>query len=264
MAQENEVQQNSVQASVSITQLFDQALALQQQQKWDASLEAYQKLLDQSPKEMGIFQASVVYHNMSTIAYAKGNFLNAYVWSKKSLSLSPNNQLARESFTLYSKKFEVPVIAHQITNLDYFKKFISIFPLDIWLSLSLVLIFTTLWLALKNIFIRKKNQLADNFSNPKKWPTISVAIVTILILSGTYIYYNDVSTLRAIVTAEKAQVQTAPGENKPVIFEAQAGLELEVLNFDQGYYHVRYPGAFSGWVSKKQLEILSLVFEQGR
>ena len=87
-------------------------------------------------------------------------------------------------------------------------------------------------------------------------------IFALLMLSGSYIRYQDLVTTRALVISEKAQVQTAPGENKPVIFELQSGQELEVLRADQGYFQVRYPGAFSGWIKKTQLEILSLSFGQ--
>lgn len=267
MPQENESTSNSAEnttpaSNSSYTQLFDQALSLQQQKNWDESLTTYQKLLDQSLVQMNSSQASVVYHNMSTIAFEKTDYLKAYAWSKKAVVLNPGNQLARESLEVFSKKFEVPVVARQISSYDYLKKEVSKLPLDAWILLSLVLIFVTVWLALKAFLTNKKNQLAENFLKAPKWPIYIALIVSLLIISITYVRYLDSSTPRAIVIADTAQVQTAPGENKPVIFEAQAGLELEVLKFDQGYFQIRYPGAFAGWINKTQLEILSLSFEQ--
>lgn len=264
MPQESEIAKSPVQPSVSNTQLFNQALVLQQQKKYDESLALYQKILDQSPNDLGGSQASVIYHNMSTIAYEKGDVLKAYVWSKKSVHLNPGNQLARESFQFYSKKFEVPVIPHQISNYDNFKKIISKVSVDAWFVLGLVLIFVTLWTAVRNFLTGKKNQLAGIFTTPPKWPPILMTFLTLAVLSMAYINYQDSSTLRALVIVEKAQVQTAPGQNKSVIYEAPAGLELEVLNFDQGYFQVRYSGAFSGWVNKSQVELLSLTFEQNK
>ena len=104
--------------------------------------------------------------------------------------------------------------------------------------------------------------LENNFSAQKKWPAFVALFFTFAMLSASYVSFQDAYTTRALVIAEKAQVQTAPGENKPIIFELQSGQELEVLNFDQGYFQVRYPGAFSGWIKKTQLEILSLTFGQ--
>ena len=262
MPQETEIQNVPAQTTVSFTQLFDQALVLQQAQKWDASLETYQKLLDQSTSSMSNSQASVIFHNMSTSAYEKGDYLKAYIWSKKALSLNSKNQLAKESFNHYSKKVEIPIIPHQISNLDYVKSGISKVPLDAWLAFSLILAFATLWLFFNNILLSKKNLLENNFSAQKKWPTFVALFFTLLVLSASYVSFEDAYTTRALVIAEKAQVQTAPGENKPVIFELQAGQELEVLKIDQGYFQVRYPGAFSGWINKTQLEILSLTYGQ--
>ena len=270
MPQETEIQKLPAQPTVSptasttlpTTQLFDQALVFQQAQNWDASLEAYQKLLDQSTGEMSNLQASVVYHNMSTSAFEKGDVLKAYIWSKKALWLNPKNQSAQDSYSHYSKKVEIPVIAHQITNQDYFRSGITKVPLDAWLTISLIFSLVTLWLFFKNILIIKKNILENNFAAQKKWPIFVVLFITFVMLSASYVSYQDSYTMRALVIAEKAQVQTAPGENKPVIFELQTGQELEVLRFDQGYFQVRYPGAFSGWIKKTQLEILSLTFGQ--
>lgn len=262
MPQESEIQNVPAQTTVSFTQLFDQALALQQAQKWDESLETYQKLLDQSTSSLSNSQASVIFHNMSTSAYEKGDYLKAYIWSKKALSLNSKNQLAQESFNHYSKKVEIPIIPHQISNLDYVKSGISKVPLDAWLAFTLILAFTTLWLFFKNILLNKKNMLENNFAAQKKWPTVVALFFTLAMLSATYVSFEDAYTTRALVIAEKAQVQTAPGENKPVIFELQSGQELEVLKLDEGYFQVRYPGAFSGWIKKTQLEILSLTFGQ--
>lgn len=262
MPQETEIQNVPTQTTVSFTQLFDQALVHQQAQKWDDSLEAYQKLLDQSTNGMSNSQASVIFHNMSTSAFEKGDFLKAYVWSKKALSLNPKNQLAQDSLSHYSKKVEIPVIPHQISNLDYVKSGISKVPLDAWLVMSLILAFATLWLFFKNILLNRKNILENNFSTQKKWPAFAALFFALVILSASYVSFQDTYTTRALVIAEKAQVQTAPGENKPIIFELQSGQELEVLKFDQGYFQVRYPGAFSGWIKKTQLEIMSLTFGQ--
>lgn len=267
MPQENDSPTNSAENTTatnnsSYNQLFDQALALQQQKDWDASLNAYQKLLDQSLEQLTTSQASVVYHNMSTIAYEKADYLKAFVWSKKAVVLNPRNQLARESSEAFAKKFDTPVIAQQTSTYEYLKKGVSKLPLDAWIVLSLTLIFVTIWLAFKTALTTKKNQQAENFSVPSKWPNYVALFFSLLVISITYVRYLDHTTPRAIVIVQSAQVQTAPGENKPVIFEAQAGLELEVLKLDQGYFQIRYPGAFAGWINKTQLEILSLSFEQ--
>jgi tetratricopeptide (TPR) repeat protein len=262
MPQENNNTPTSTTIAISTPQLFDQALAFQQQKNWDQALLNYQNLLDQGRGHLSNLQASVVYHNMSNVAYEKGDFLKAYTWSKKAVVLNPGNSAAQEALGVYSKKFEVPVIAHQISNFDNLKKISTQVSLDAYLILSLILILFTLSLFLKNALLVRKKQLAEDFSRTVRWPAYSVLVVTLFVLSATWLRYSESQVLHAIVISEKAQVQTAAGENKTVIFEAPAGLELEVLKADQGYFQVRYPGAFIGWVAQAQLEILSLSFEQ--
>lgn len=262
MPQENNTPvQNS---NLSYSQLFDEALAFQQQKKWDDSLTGYQKLLDLGRGQLDSAQASAIYHNMATIAYEKADFLKAYIWAKKATTLNPSNQLALDSFNHYSKKFEAPLIAHQISGFDNVQKVISTLPVDVYLGLSLILVLTSLTLFLKTLLLRKKKQLAEDFTAVSKWPFYMTLVASILVLSITYISYSSSQICHALVLSEKAQVQTAPGENKPIIFEAPAGLDLEVLKLESGYYQVRYPGAFSGWVAQTQLELMSLSFEQNK
>jgi tetratricopeptide (TPR) repeat protein len=254
MPQESDIQ--------NFNEAFSQALALQQQKNWDESLAAYHKLLDQSLNHLSDQQASAVYHNMSTIASEKADLLKAYVWSKKALNLDPNNAVAKQSFEYFAQKFELPHISHQISNYDNFKKLISIAPLDAWLVVTLILILTTLAWTVKKFVIAKKNKLNDIFQSTSKWPVYVLSIISACLVLVSVLRYSDSRVSRAIVITEKAAIQTAPGENKPVIYEAQAGLELEVLKFSDGYFQVRYPGAFSGWVNQLQIELLSLRFEQ--
>lgn len=246
-------------------QLFEEALVLQRQKKWDGALEVYQKILDQSSgsssNKLNSFEAAAIYHNMSSVAYQKSDFLKAYVWSKKSLALNSSNQIVQDSFVQYSKKFEIPSIAHQITNYDNMRTILSKTPLDLWLSLSLLFIFVSIWMVLKNIIISRKNRLENNFSKLTRWPIYVFIASTFIILLLSYNRYLEAAVSRGIVITEKAQIQTAPGDNKSIIYEAQAGLELEVLKFSQGFYQVRYPGAFSGWINNTQIEVMSLDFK---
>lgn len=254
MPQETEIQ--------NFNEAFSQALALQQQKSWDDSLSAYQKLLDQSLNQLTSQQASVVYHNMSIIASEKADHLKAYVWSKKALNLDPSNAVAKQSFEHFAKKFEVPHISHQISNYDNFKKLISIAPLDIWLIVTLILVLSSFAWAVKKLITGKKNKLNDIFQSTSMWPVYILSTVSACMVVISILRYHDSQITKAIVIAEKASVQTAPGENKPVIYEAQAGLELEVLKLTDGYFQIRYPGAFSGWVNQSQIELLSLRLEQ--
>lgn len=252
--------QDSVSQVKNFNELFSGALALQQEKKWDEALTSYGQLLDQSLPELTSQQAAVIYHNMSAVAYAKNDFLKAYVWSKKAVSLDPSNQQAQDSHLNYAKKVEIPSIPHQISGMDRLNKSISVVPFDVWIIVTFTLLLVTAWKALKHVVQVKKDKLNGNFKKPSWWIEYALTAVVILFAVVCFISYRESQIQHAVVVAEKAAVQTVPGENKPVILEAQAGLEVEVLAENGQYFQVRYPGAFTGWINRSQVELLSLSF----
>ncbi|MBC7740832.1 MAG: hypothetical protein H7061_01450 [Bdellovibrionaceae bacterium] len=241
-------------------QLFEQGLALQQQKKTDAALEFYQKALDKGPDQLTSAQASVVYHNMSTLAHEKADYLRAYIWSKKAVSLDSGNRIAKDSLEQFSKKFEPPQVAHQISGYENFKSLLRLGSVDAYSLLTLVLFFFSLALTFKYLIQRRKDQVAELPPKSFSWSSLGLAILTTLFLIFTIIRLADESTLRGLIVTEKTAVQTAPGENKPVIFEAQTGTEVEILRVQTDYIQVRYPGAFSGWVQRKNIEVMAHSF----
>lgn len=248
--------------SLNLNESFTQALALQQQKNWDESLTAYQKVLDEGQQNLTDAQASVVYHNMSTVAHEKADGFKAYVWSKKAFNLNPSNEQARQVYEVYAKSFNAPNIPHQISDFDHLQNVLAKVPVDLAFSLSVLLVLGSLGLALKNWVLKRKSLSTGEYSQVRKWPVYVLSIFAVFSLSVSYSSYKSSQKKTAIVIADKAQIQTVPGENKPVIFEAPAGLELEVLSYNENFFQVRYTGAFSGWVNKSQIELLSLTFQQ--
>ncbi len=246
------------QENVTFQQLFEQALTTQQQKKWDDALVLYQNALDKGQNLISSEQASVIYYNMSTIASEKLDFLKAYVWSKKALSLDSHNHFASESLQQFTKKVELPQIAHQISTYQNVEKLSLFGSLDAWLGLSLVFLFLTLSLGFKNLLQQRKNQLALVENKSWAWKTYLALLFFCFTIAGTGFRWNHDRKVFAIITIDKTQIQTASGENKPVIYDAPSGLEVEVLQIQTDYAQVRYAGAFSGWVLKKNIEILSL------
>ena len=244
------------------TELFNQALAQLQQKNWDASITLYRQLLDQGRESLTPAQASVVYHNMSGIAAEKADLLMAYTWSKKAVFLDSSNSAARAAFQQYSTQFQIPSIPHQISNFDNFAGLIDRVSLDVWLGFSLVFVLLMIWLLAKKWIVQKKNRLSGIFTPASAWPVYLTGFFALLFVVVTYFSYNQSKIAHGILISERARIQTAPGENKPVIYEAPPGLDVEVLKEDGGYYQVRSAGAFSGWVSKEHVELLSLNFEQ--
>jgi tetratricopeptide (TPR) repeat protein len=245
------------QENVSFQQLFDQALSAQQQKNGDEALKLYQETLDKSQSLLTSAQASVIYHNMSTLAFDKSDFLKAYIWSRKSLALDPSNRIAQQSLEQYSKKFEVPQVAHQISSFQNIQRVVNFVPIDLWFSFAVLFLFLTLNLFYKNFLQRKQSSIDHLSAKSFNWKPLLSFVLLIIFVAGAGLRWNLDQSTKALITTEKTAVQTAAGENKPVIFEAQSGIEVELLQLSGDYAQVRYPGAFSGWVAKKNIEILA-------
>ncbi|AGH96578.1 IdeS/Mac family cysteine endopeptidase [Pseudobdellovibrio exovorus] len=243
---------------------FEQALAFQQQKDWGKSLEAYQQLLDQSRTQdrstLSDTQASVIYHNMSAIAFEQNDLLKAYVWSKKAVTLNPSNSLAKTAFEHYATQFQVPHIAKNASGFENFKKTAGLVPVDLWFVLSSLFVLLSFFLFFKKQLADRRSVLEGLYTRAAKWPIIMSIAAAVIFSSITWLTYADSKIPRAIVMTDSAPVQTAAGDNKPVIFAAPAGFEVEVLQKQDGYYQVRSAGAFSGWMRQSDLELLSLIF----
>ena len=246
-------------------QLFQLGLAQQKEKKWDDAIAKYKSLLDQGRSAITDEQGSVVFHNMAVCAFEKSDFTNAYVWSKKATTLNSGNTFAHNLFIEVSKKFQPAQVPHQISAVESLQKValknVSFDPL---LAGFLVFLFFAIFSGLKLWLSRKKDQIeSENLSMQKKQPItawIGVSLLTLLtavFLFLAIIKWDDLSLPKALISAENTSVQTAAGGGQATIYDASVGLEVDVLKIQGEFVQVRYPGAFSGWVAKKNLEIIS-------
>ena len=246
-------------------QLFQQGLTPQQEKKWDDAISKYKILLDQGHNAITNEQASVVYHNMAACAFGKSDFLNSYIWSKKAVVLNSNNSFAQNFLEQVVKKYQPPQIPHQISTIESLQKVgLKNVSFDFLLIGFLVFLLLTLFLSLKFLFNAKKNRLESESQSSQKKQALGkvVSLGLVCLLTGFFLFlsvikWSDMTIIKAIVAADNTSVQTASGGNKASIYQASAGLEVDILKIDSYSAQIRYPGAFSGWIDKKNLEILS-------
>jgi tetratricopeptide (TPR) repeat protein len=246
-------------------QQFHEGLALQQEKKWDDALGKYQSLLDQGQGSLTNEQGSVIYHNMAAISYEKADYLKAYIWVKKSLALNSDNTIAKNLSAEVAKKYQPVQIPHQISTVETLQNVtLKDVSIDFLLIGFLLFFAVAIYLALKALLANKKNQIeSESLSQEKKNSVgLIISFLSFLTISAVFLFFvvikwTDFSVPKAIITADNTSVQTASGGNQASIFDASAGLEVDVLKVEPEYVQIRYPGAFSGWVSKKNIEILS-------
>ncbi len=257
--------QESMTFQQQFPQLFQQGLANQQNKKWDDAISKYKNILDQGLNGLTNEQASVIYHNMAASAFEKADYLNSYVWSKKAITLNPNNSFAKNLFSEAGKKFQPTQIPHQISTVESIQKVgLKYVSFDILLIGVLAFFSISLFLSLKIWLSRKKDRLeSESLSTQKKQPIGAViSLIALLLVTASFLFlsvikWSDLTVPKAIIISDKASVQTATGGDQASIYEASAGLEVDILKMDANFVQIRYPGAFSGWVNKKNLEILT-------
>ncbi len=257
--------QQSMSFQQQFPQLFQLGLALQKEKKWDDAITKYKILLDQGQNAMTNEQGSIVYHNMAVCAFEKSDFVTAYVWSKKAMTLNAGNTVAQNLFLETAKKFQPTQVPHQISAIESLQKVgLKNISFDLLLIGFLVFLFFTIYSGFKIWLGRKKDQIeSETLSMQKKQPlTIWISTLILTVLTGFFLFlaivkWDDLALPKAVIAMDNTSVQTASGGGQASIYEASAGLEVDVLKIDQDYVQIRYPGAFSGWVAKKNLEVIT-------
>lgn len=251
------------------TEIFNQALALQNEKKWDEALTIYQKILDESQSpvakpelQLTREQTSVVSHNMSLIYLAKKDSGLAAVYSQKALFLNPYNSQAKEFQNLNPTLFQAKSIARDISFMENMNNVgLKYLPLEFLFALVAVLFFFFVKKLFQFFLMKKESDIAN--TNPPRLSLAFYAITTglVIVTALFFIKWHDASVVRVIVKANDARVQTQPGENQAVITQAEMGTILQVLRLstdnDHAYAQIKHPGAYSGWVKKDQLELLN-------
>ena len=257
--------QDSVTFQQQFPQLFQQGLAYQKLKNWDDAIGKYKTLLDEGQNFLTDQQVSVIYHNMASCSFEKSDFIKSYIWSRKSVALDSNSDAAQQLLVQVTKKFQPPQIPHQISAVESLQKVAlkNVSP-DILLISFFIFFSLTVALGCRFWLVRKRNQIeSESASVNKKNPLgplltfIGVSITTLILASSAFLKWSDSQVPKAIIAEDKTAVQTASGGNQAVIYDAGVGLEVDVLRIESNFVQIRYPGAFSGWVDKKNLEILS-------
>lgn len=249
-----------------VSKLFRDALSLQNEKKWDESLQVYQQILDvgQNVIDSSIEpqQASAVSHNISVIYYEKKEFALSYIFNQKAISLDPSNQAAYNFTQLLTKSFDPPNISHTMTREDQINNLgLKYIPLEAFYIMVFMLFFLFLQQFKKWSIESKKYELGQVLNRPAKWKTTALFFIILLVGGLTYFKFLQTEKTMAILKASKAFVAVEAGENQAQITEISQGLILEVLQTkkvqEKDYALVRYSGAFTGWLPQNDLELLN-------
>lgn len=255
--------------SDSYQQQFQAGLSALQQKNWDIAIKEFQSALDQGPATNAITpdQAGVIYHNMSLAAKQKGDLLKSYIWARKSVALAPNFKASKENLASLKSKIEQPLVTHDISTYENLQKLgLDYVSYDLLALFTIISALISLYQFFKFILNKKAiSQSEDgsikNLKTAAPWIGIIFALFFALFLTLANLRWSDLHTTKGIISIALANLQTAPGKNQAVILQLKAATEVQVLGYsnenNETYVQVRYPGAFSGWIKKSDLVVLT-------
>jgi tetratricopeptide (TPR) repeat protein len=240
---------------------FNNAIQLQQNQKYDEALTAYHNLLDQSP--LTPEQGSVISQNMALIYKNLNQLPLSYVYNKKALFLNGSNDVAIAFAKAELSQYRPGEVARTLSVSEQINsmglKFIPIEVLFIGILLTTAFIFQILF----RYLIEKKKALIQN----KRAPEISSklylhGLLLILFTGFLYVKFDISSSKQGLLKVSSAEVSVAPGEKQARLIEINSGQALQILQLKEvdgaKYAQVKVPGAFSGWIKADQIEFLNL------
>lgn len=245
--------------------LFQLALSLQNEKKSDEAITLYRKILDLGLSKDSTLtreQASAVSQNLSILYFEKNEPALAYVYNQKALYLDERNHSASDFLKSSKLSFQTTSIPRDISMFENLNaiglKYLSIEALVA--STSIFLFFTLRNLS-RFLIARKKSDLEN--SHIIKFNLMNYVLILFLFVFSSLLAFKiyDSMELKAIVKSAQTAVQTSAGENKPVVTQAEIGTIFKVLKFsndaDLTYVQIKFPGAYSGWVKRSDLELLN-------
>jgi tetratricopeptide (TPR) repeat protein len=251
--------------NLQIKDAFQQALSLQNEIKTDEAISAYEKILDKGLTEASNLsreQASVISQNIALLYFQKKDTQLTYVYNQKSLALDPNNKQASEFQKQNKNLFQTTSIPRDISMTENLNSMgLKYVPTEILFG---AVFFLAIYV-FKNIlqfFVDRKKSDIMNLSivhfKARNYVFIFLLLATSLLLG---LKITDDSVLKVIVRSPSVTVYASAGENQATVTQAEIGTILNVLKMsndaDLAYVQIKYPGAYSGWVKRSDLELLN-------
>ncbi len=245
--------------------LFQQALSLQNEKKIDDAIVIYQKILDLGlahDSNLTQEQASAVSQNISNLYFQKKESALAYVYNQKALFLDEKNSQAADFQKQNKNLYQTASIPRDISFYENLNSIgLKYFSIEILFVTLAVLLFFVLKNFFRFFIDRKKSEIAN--ADPEKFNFANYVLIFLFSICALLLTMkiNDSVQLKVILKSATAAVQTAAGENQAVVTQAEIGTIFNVLKMsndaDFAYVQIKYPGAYSGWVKRADLELLN-------
>ncbi len=251
--------------SISQQDLFQQALSLQNEKKTDEAIVTYQKILDlglDRDNNLTQEQASAVSQNIANLYFQKKENALSYVFNQKALFLNERNSQAADFQKQNKNLYQIASIPRDISFYENLNSMgLKYFSIEILFAILIPILF----FLLKNLFQffldQKKSEIANEPATKFNFSNYFLIVLFVIVSAFLALKIQDTTQLKVILKSATAAVQTAPGENQATVTQAEIGTIFNVLKMsndaDFAYVQIKYPGAYSGWVKRTDLELLN-------
>jgi tetratricopeptide (TPR) repeat protein len=223
--------------------LFYQGNIYYQEGKYDAAIDAYEKLLGQG------LESGNLYYNLGNSYFKKGALGLAVLNYEKAKGFIPNDSDLRANYDY----------TLQVLNLEprlfggWFEK--TIYKLFEGMTIDALTIFLSfVYIVLIVFFI-----LSMFFSRLKRFSALAACVLITLFILSAYALNRRINYLNkfAVVISSETDAKFEPLEGATTYFKLSEGSKVEVMEKAEGWYKIRRFDNKLGWVNKGALKQIS-------
>jgi tetratricopeptide (TPR) repeat protein len=231
-------------ASPAVPAEFLPIVGLLQDKKWDQASVELEKLLTQFPRD------SHILYDLGRVHFEKKEYAKALGYFRRSLQENPWETSALQGIQASEKALDLRSLPQDLEIQESLHKyFFQRAPLEFFLFLTLLSWIFLLWFLLG--WIQQRRQKSVTIVT-----NIFLAVVTLLAAFSVFFSfakYQDTKTQRSTVLVASVNVLMFPGKDQLIVYSLQQGHEVIVLQQQDGWVFVQYPGRSAGWIPKESL-----------
>lgn len=229
--------------AAAVNELFDQANADYQNQKFDSAIEEYRHLLQQGIRH------GALYYNLGNAYWKKGERGNAILYYERGLRLLPRDEDIKANLSYAKGEIAIEGKIHAESK-GFLEKIAEVFTGKIALRELVTVTVAFYWILIG--FLLLWVALAPQRTLFKPW-LVTLLTFSILLAGLTGLKEYDLAQAAAVILEKEVVLRAGPGDD----FQAQAtlpeGLVVRIVRQSKGWIEVRL-GDLQGWVLQNSAE----------
>lgn len=212
---------------------------------YDHALELYLSVLEKG------YESPELYYNIGNTYYKLNRIPEAILYYERALNLSPNDENTQFNLELartrtIDKIESIPEFFYE----RWFRSILNIYSADGWGTLSIVLLFLSLALAVVFLLSRTRRLRVLMF-----YLSVVIIALSLTTLALAFVQHHQrTHKLEAIVFDPSVTVKSSPSENSIDLFVIHEGTKIRITDQVGNWYEVRIASGSMGWLQTDAVE----------